>query len=1036
MTRWCIKHRSIVAIISIFIFLGGLYIYNEMERQENPDVASPGATIQVIYPGATPEDVEKFIIKPLEKRIAEISEVKRMQSYALDSVGVIVVRLHDLSDAEIEKAWNSLKDKVSDAEADFPDQAWSPKIDTDLVETYGMLMTLSGKDVDYKELKSIADEIKNKIEKEKGVSEVKLEGYENDEVQVDLDILKMRQFQLSIDTVAKLLAARNVNIPGGNLELAGSKLPVTTTGEYKEVEEIKNTIVGMSSRGNVIYLKDIANVQKVEKKRDTYISYKGEKALLLAVKYADGQNVVRVGKRLNAQIDDFRKAMPEGVTINIITDQAQYVDESIKNFEKNLMSAIFLVVVVVLLTMGWRSALVVSTSIPITVMFTFVFMKMTGVILHQVSISSLIVCLGLLVANAIVANDNMYLYLSKGRAKEEAIVEGIREVNIPILTSTLTTIASFLPLLMMQGVAGKFIKTLPLLVTVALMSSYICSLTAVPVMGYTFLKVEDKKAENPKKKKGIKQFFTSQYEWLLDFAIKRPRTVIALAIGALLGSGLLIPTLGLQLFPFVERDQYVIDVSTMDGNSLEKTREVTGQIEKILQEEPSVENYLLKVGDGIPKFYTSFFPNQIATNKAQFIVNGKKEEIKNIQHKLDGEIAGARIEAKQLENAVPVGMPVQIRVSGEDVDVLRKISKDIKEQLYEIQEGYNVQDDYGLEVQKMIVEVNQEKANMSGITNYDIGKMVRMVVNGLEITKIKPDDSDEDVAVVMKIPTEDKSNKEILENIYVTSQVTKKNVPLMQIAEIRNEFAINKILRRDRERTITVGLYPKDGHTASELLKIVEDKMEGYELPMGYTMVFGGENEDRTEAFKSLIGPFYLAAALIYLVLVFQFFDLRKPLIIMGTIPLSFIGVIWGLKITGYPIGFMALMGGVSLMGIVVNNGIVLLDYINTLSCSGMEVKTAVKEASLTRLRPIMIGMITTVIGLVPMGLSGGSLWAPLAYSIIFGLLVSSVLTMLVIPAAFMTFDNSTKANSLIISRIKGKLKKKKNKEVENPGQA
>ncbi len=1000
MIAWCLEHRNIVAVLSIFIFIGGLFIYSGMERQENPDVVAPGATVQVIYPGATSEEVEKFVIKPLETKISEISDIKLMTTYSLDNVGVIVIRLKDISDAKITETWNLLKDKVDQTE--LPEQAHEPEIDTDLVETYGMLFTVSSNRLSYKELKEIADEMKDNIEKRPGIAEVIIDGYEEDEIHIDLDILKMKHFDLSIDQIMTVLAARNVNIPGGALEFHGTKIPVSTTGEYKTIEDIANTVVGMSSEGNVIYVKDIANIYSTEAKREIFVNSNAEKALLLSIKYSEGQNVVKTGNEIAAYIKDYQNTLPEDIVLRIITDQASYVNDAIKTFESNLISAIVLVVVVVLISMGLRSAVVVSSAIPITVMATFLFMRMSGIILHQVSISSLIVCLGLLVANAIVANDSMYLYLSrKPKNKKDAIVQSIKEINIPILTSTLTTIASFLPLLMMQGIAGKFVKTLPIMVTVALLSSYFLSLTAVPAVGYTLLKVEEEKEK--KRKTGLlKNFFIKTYEKILNAVLKVPKTTIVTAVAVLLLSGLLIPTLGLQLFPFVDRDQYVIDITLMEGTTADKTKAVVEQVEGILLEDSSVDSFLSKVGDGIPKFYTSFFPNQLGANKAQLIVNGEADEIPNIQKKLESTIVGARIEAKQLENAVPVGLPVQVRVSGEDINVLRSISEDIKEILYTIDEGQHVQDDFGLETLKMIVDVNQDKASMVGLTNYDISKTVRMVVDGLEITKLKPDDIDEDIPVMLRIPTEDKDTASILENVYITSRITGKNIPITQVAQIRNEFVIGRILRRDRERTITTGLYPKPGYSAAEVLDIVEEKMEGFELPPDYRLEFGGENEDRTEAFESLIGPFFLAGALIYLILMFQFNDLIKPLIIMGTIPLSFIGVIWGLKITGYPIGFMALMGAVSLMGIVVNNGIVLLDYISILAREGHTVLEAIKEASVTRLRPIMIGMVTTVIGLVPMGLAGGTLWAPLAYSIIFGLLVSSILTMLVIPASFM----------------------------------
>ncbi|MCC5908869.1 MAG: efflux RND transporter permease subunit, partial [Clostridiaceae bacterium] len=953
MTKWCIEHRSIVAVLSIFVFISGLYVYTTMERQENPDVVAPGATVKTIYPGATPEDIERFIVKPLESKIDEIPDVKLMLSYSLDNVGVIIIRLEDLSDDEINETWSLLREKVG--EADLPEQAWAPEIDTNLIDTYGMLFTVSSPRSSYGDLKKIADDLQDALERIDGVSQVGINGFVEDEIHINLDLLRMKHLNIPINNIGMALKARNINIPGGNLNLRGSNIPVSTTGEYKDLNEIKNTIVGMSDTGNVIYLKDVADVVQTEGQRETFVSSNGEKALLMTVKYSSGENIVAVGTEVDAYIDQYRRTLPDDIHLRVVTDQAEYVDDAIKLFEKNLLSAVILVVLVVLISMGFRSAIVVSSAIPITVMATFAFMRLSGIILHQVSISSLIVCLGLMVANAIVANDNMYLHLSKGKTRKEAIVYGINEVKIPILTSTLTTVASFLPLLLMEGVAGKFVRDLPIMVTVALLASFILSLTVVPAMGYTFLR----EPSGEKKKSafdGVKNFFSKQYTFLLDGALKMPKSTMALATALLVGSSFIIPTLGLQLFPFVERDQYVIDVTLMEGTTVERTSEVVSDIERILLEDPSVESFLMKAGDGIPKFYPSFVPNQIASNRAQFVVNGKVSEIINMQNKLDSNIVGARIEVKQLENAVPVGLPIQVRVSGEDVDTLRRISNDIKEILYTIDEGQHVQDDYGMETLKMIVDVNQDKASMVGLTNYDISSTIRMAVNGLEMTKLRPDHSDDDIPVILRIPSEERNTVNMLDNIFITSQFTNRNVPITQIAEIKNEFALNRILRRDRERTITTGLYPRPGYSAAEVLDIVEEKMEGFQVPVGYTLEFGGENEDRTEAFESLLGPFFLAAALIYIILMFQFFSLRQPFIIMGTIPLSFIGVIWGLKLTGYPLGFMALMGTVSLMGIVVNNGIVLLDYINTLVKDGTDTKSAVKEAAITRLRPIMIG--------------------------------------------------------------------------------
>ncbi|QEK13290.1 efflux RND transporter permease subunit [Crassaminicella thermophila] len=1015
MVRWSVNHRSIVMLICFFVFISGVFIYGDMERQENPNVVAPKAVVKCIYPGASPEDIEKLIVKPLEKKINEIPEIKKLESFSMDSIGVIKVTLVDLSDEEIDKVWDDLKDDVDEVKRDLPEQAWEPEVITDFTETYGLLIALTSNQYGYKDLKEVAEELKDRLEEDPDVKAVDIDGEIHEEIHINLDMTKLEQYKIAPSTIAKLIKAHNVNIPGGNLEIGHIKVPVQTSGEYKDVEELKNTVIGISERGNPIHLKDVSDIQRTEEKKEVFITLNNQKALVVGVKYAEGKNMVKVSKRLRKIIEDFKDELYEGMHLTVFTDQADYVNDAIKLFESNLISAIILVVLVVLLAMGSRSALVVSSSIPLIIMSVFVYMKLNGMQLHQVSIASLIISLSLLVANGIVANDSMYLYLERGFDRETACVRGVNEVKIAILTSTLTSIASFLPLAMMQGVAGKFVKSLPILVSVALFSSYITSLTMVPALGYTFLKTKGegknknnllKKLEEYLKIDKFSKIILNKYKKSLGAGLKRPKFVIGISLAALLLSLMVVPSLGVQLFPPVERDQYVIDVDVKDGSTAERTGEIVEKIGEVLLKEKSIDSFMAKVGDGPLKYYITFVANNASSNKAQIIVNGKQEAIQHIQNLLDSKVPGARINVRKLENAMPVDFPVEVRITGEDISVLKKIANDVKNIVEDVPGGKNVQDTFGFDSYKLRIDVNEEKANLVGLSNYDIAATVRMAINGLEVTKLKQEYiDDDDLPVIMKIPDENKHNKEILENIFFTSSITGENIPIRQIAKIENEFAINKIIRRDTKRTITVGLFVKEGYNTEAVQKKVEEVLKDYKLPKGYTMAFGGASEERNDAFKSMKIPSVIAVAIIYLILVMQFGDLREPFIIMGTIPLSFIGIIWGLKITGYPVGFMALLGAISLMGVVVNNGIVLLDYIKLLQKEYETLSEAIIEACATRIRPIMIGMITTVISLIPLGITGGLLWAPMAYSIIFGMLVSSLLTLYVIPCAYLIVE-------------------------------
>lgn len=1015
MVKWSVNHRSIVMLVCFFVLLAGVFLYGGMERQENPNVVAPAALVKCIYPGANPEDIEKLIIKPLETKINEIPEIKKLESYAMDSVGLIKVTLVDLSDDKIDEVWDELKDDVDQVKKELPEQAFEPEINTDFTETYGLLLALTGNQYSYQDLKRVAEGLKDQLELDPGVKAVDIDGEIGEEVHINLDMAKLQQYKLAPDFIVKAIKARNVNIPGGNLEIGHIKVPVQTSGEYQNIEEIRNTVVGVSQSGNPIYLKDVANIVRTEEKKEEFVNVNNEKALIVGVKYVEGQNMVKTYKRLEKMIADYQQELYEDMELTEITNQADSVNQSIKLFESNLLSAVILVVLVVLIAMGFRSAVVVSTSIPVIIMMVFIYMKLQGMQIHQVSIAALIISLSLLVANGIVANDSMYLYMEKGFDRKTACIRGVHEVKIAILTSTLTSIASFLPLAMMQGVPGKFVKSLPILVSVALFSSYITSLTMVPAMGYTFLKLKGEEKKHNTIYRFIGRFVNfdkivktglEKYKQTLAVGLNKPKSLILIAVAVLVGSLGIVPTLGVQLFPPVERDQYVIDVTTKDGSTAERTGEIVDKIGQLLLQDDSVDQFMAKVGDGPLKYYITFMPNNPSSNNAQIIVNGKQSEINRIQRMLDENVTGARINVRKLEIAMPVDLPIQVRVSGEDISELKRIANEIKDIIEDVPGGKNVQDTFGYDSYKINVKVNEEKANLVGLTNYDIAATVRMAINGLEITKLKQEHmDDDDIPVVMMIPNEEKHREDILKDIFFTSSFTGKNIPLEQIATIENEFALNKIIRRDTKRTITVGLFVQDGYNTADVQKHVEEKLKNYVLPKGYTMAFGGASEERNDAFTSMKIPSILAVAIIYLILVMQFGDLREPLIIMGTIPLSFIGVIWGLKITGYPVGFMALLGAISLMGVVVNNGIVLLDYIKLLSKEHETLKEAIIEACATRMRPIMIGMITTVISLIPLGLSGGLLWAPMAYSIIFGMMVSSALTLYVIPAAYLIVE-------------------------------
>ncbi|MGN0711563.1 MAG: efflux RND transporter permease subunit [Anaerovoracaceae bacterium] len=1025
MIKWCVENKIIVAMFTAVILLGGVFSYIHLERQENPAITAPMAVVQCIYPGSSPEDVEKQIIKPIEDEIMGMNEIKNVESFALDSVGIVKVTFKDMSDDDLVKAGDDVRTKVEDIEGELPESAYKPTVDTDLADCFGVVLGLYSDDYVNADFKEVAENLEDRLSKIEGVSDVEISGDVGEEITVNLDMIKLKQYGISPADIGTLITARNVSIPGGKIDLSDSKVPIQISGEYESLEEIKGTIVGVSEEtGLPVYLRDVAEIHLGDETAEKVARINNKNGVLIGIEYAEGQNVLKIEKKILKELEEFKNdTLYAGMDLVILTDQAQFVRESLMLFIENLISAIVLVVVVVYITMGLRSAIVVSVPIAIVISGIMIYMKMTGIPMHQVSIASLVISLSLLVANGIVANDNMYLYMERGMDRLTACVQGTRDVSIPILTSTLTTIASFLPLAMMQGSAGKFASSLPVLVSVALISSCVLSITAVPAMGHKILRVENKSSDSalgrfwnkskgklPQELQGISlNKLNNVYEETLVKALEAPKKTIRIFVVIFVAAMMIALTLEIQVFPPIEREQYVLDVNLPQGSTLENTKEAAAEAGGILESSKDVNSFAAQIGDGFMKYYVTFQESRQGSNISEFLVNGKRSEAENVAREIQRQIPNADVNVKFLEINLPQDYPIQIRISGKNIEELQKTAEDIQEKISGAEGIWSTEINYGKPGYKLTVDVNEEKANLVGVTNYEIASIVRMSVNGVEITQLKQEDMDKDsVPVVMTAGNGEKDNINVLNEIFINSSVTGENIPLSQIAELKTEKSINQIVRRDGVRTVTVGVFLNSDAGSSKVLRECKKILKDYELPAGCSIEYGGNNEFTEETFSTMVLPAFIAVILIYMILAIQFKSLTEPMIIMGTIPLSFIGVILGLRIMGYPIGFMAMLGAISLMGVVVNNGIVLLDYIKLIDSDGSEgetpcdMKNVIVKACRTRIRPIMIGMITTVLSMLPLMISGGPLWAPLAAAIVFGMLISSILTMLVIPCAYL----------------------------------
>ncbi len=1008
MSKWSIRHPSLLIFLCVILTAAGIISYFTMERQENPTIESPLATVTCVYPGASPEDIEKEIIKVIEDELLGMTEIKTLEGFCLDSVGIVMLELNDMSDAAIESTWDDVKDRVRSIEGDLPSAAYTPVVKTDFASAYGLILGIASDEYDYTALHQVADELADELEKDPDVKDVDVSGEVKQQVEIIFDLIRLQNYGISATDISNALTYGNVNIPGGNLDLSGVKVPVEISGEYASLEDIENVIVSVSSEsGAPVHLKDIATITVNYEKPDRLAFVNGHSGQLICVKYKDGVNILRAEARLQKTVAEFTEnTLYADMSLTELYNQADFVDSSIQLFMGNFISAILLVVIVVLAAMGFKSALAVSLPIPLVVFITFAYMKLNAIPIHQVSIVALMICLSLLIANGIVSNDNIYVFLQNGSDPETACTQGVDEVKIPILTSTLTTIASFLPLAMMQGPPGKFVHTLPILVTVALFASYVTSLTVIPAADYRLLhtttELLDRHPRTHPRLEALKKAGAERFEVLLEWVLRHPKPILLGSIALLPVTLCLVPFMQIQIFPPLEREQYTMNITAPDGSSVERTAELCQEVSDVLSREDSIESFSYIVGDGYPKYYCTFRSNQQASNKAEFLINGTKSMRNQVEQHINQEVPAAVTNVKELEITIPQDYPIQARISGSDLSELRRIAEEVKEIVETVEGTRNVEDNFGSNSYKLKVNLNDEKVGMTGLNHYSIASTVRLVVNGLEVSHLKQADIEKDaLAIVARVAEEETASRDVLDTVFITSPITGANVPLSQLADITTESTLNKIVRRGGERTITVGAFVQEGYNTGHVLRSVMGALADYPLPEGYTLTYGGENESREETLGSLKIPALIAALLIYLIIAFQFGNLMEPLLVMLTIPLSFTGVIVGLKIMNYPLGFMALLGAISLMGVVVNNGIVLLDYMKLVYRQSGDSREAAVEACRVRIRPIMVGMVTTVISLLPLMITGGTLWSPLSTAIVFGMIVSSVLTMTVIPCAF-----------------------------------
>jgi multidrug efflux pump subunit AcrB len=885
-------------------------------------------------------------------------------------------------------------------------------------EIEARLAAAAGDKYSYRELKDYTDLIKRTLLAVPVVAKVDVSGVLPERIYLDYSQERLASYGVKTSGLSDILQARNITLPGGMLEIGDKNMRIDPSGEFQSEHEIGDVLVPVAEGHGAVYLRDIADVVRAYESPARYLnffsyhaadgSWPRTRAVTLSIQMRAGEQINDFGVEVDAALDDLKQRLPEDLILARTSDQPRQVEESIHLFMASLYEAVFLVVLVSLIGFWeWRSALLMALSIPITLAMTFGMMHMLGIDLQQVSIASLIIALGLLVDDPVVAGDAIKRSLADGRPPVVAAWLGPTKLATAILFATITNIVAYLPFLLLSGDTGRMMYSLPIVIGCSLVASRLVSMTFIPLLGYYLLRPKAEPSIEERRKTGFASFYYRVGTW----AIEHRWRVAAGALAFLVVGGLLGTRLKQQFFPKDLSYLFYVDVWLPEDASLLATHEATLQAESIVREVAGDKlRYVTSfLGGGAPRFWATVSPEQQQANYAQVVVEVRDKHdtvplIGPLQEALSTRVAGATIDVRELEAGGGVGIPISIRISGEDIPTLRRLASGVRDILRSHEYARRIRDDWGAESFAVRLKIDADKANMAGVTNLDVAATSTTAMNGYRVSMLR--EGDEQIPVVARMRMEERAQLSDVQNLYVFSSQTSQKVPLQLVSSIGYGLSTEKLQRRNQFRTITVSAFPAEGRLSSEVLMPLKKRIDafGEALPPGYELEIGGEYEQQMESFGELVIVMLISVIMIFLALVIQFKHAIKPIIVFAAIPFGIVGAFAGLWIMGAPFGFTGFLGVASLVGVIVSHVIVLFDFIEEKHAEGEPLQQALLDAGIMRLRPVMITVGATVIALFPLAAHGGPLWEPLCYAQIGGLTVATFVTLLLVPVLYAIF--------------------------------
>ena len=1018
LTDVAIRNRTTVGVMAFIIVVAGSYSYVTLPREASPDVPIPIVMISTSYEGVSPADIESSVTMKIEKKLTGLKGVKEIRSSSSEGMSLIIIEF--LPDIQIEDALQYVRDKVDQAKADLPtDEAREdPTISEINIADFPILFINMSGNISPVRLKLIADDLEDAIEEVPGVLNCDVLGGLEREIRLEIDPDRLAAYGLTIPEILRLIPSENVNVSAGGLETPGTKFNVRVPAEFVDPGEVDHLPLA-TRKGRIIYLADVARVSDTFKDRTTYARLDGADTITLAVQKRVGENLVDVSDRVKRVLAEASKVLPAGVKFNIVLDQSKYIRAMVADLENNMAAAFVLVVVILLIFMGWKASLQVAIAVPMSMLMSFAIIQALGYTMNMIVLFSLILAVGMLVDNGIVIVENIYRHGQLGYGRVEAAMKGAAEVAWPVITSTLTTVAAFFPLLFWPGVMGDFMKYLPATVSIVLLSSLFVALIINPTICSMFgagLGAGHGRASN---------WFYRGYRELLRAALEHRVTTLSLC--GLLLAGLMIlygkRQLGIEFFPDIDPDRALINIRTPQGSNIKDVDQLARIVEqRIERHRPYFEHVVVNVGsagggeaamggsEGGPHIanLTIVFPDyEIRKRPSAQIIAEMRRDV--------ADIPGAEIKVDKEEQGPPAGEPVTVRILGKDFDVLKDLSAKAKAMIAGVPNLVNLRSDLEATRPELAFRVDRTRAMLLGVNSAVVGNFLKTAIFGSKVGTYRQFNDEYDITV--RLPVSERTNIEDLFRLKVPNE-TGQPVPLSSLGSFEYTGGFGTIHRVNQKRVVTLTA-GTEGRLSDEVLKDVQRALARLDLPAGYEIRYAGEKEEQDKATAFLSKAFIIAVLLITLILIAQFNTFTVPAIIMSTVLLSLIGVFLGLIVHHMPFGIiMTGIGVISLAGVVVNNAIVLLDYTRKLQQRGLDLLEAAVEAGATRLRPVLLTAGTTVIGLLPMA-TGQSFdfhamrwagrsqssewWASMAIAVIYGLSFATLLTLVVVPTMYVS---------------------------------